>query len=145
MILGIDPGKSGGISVVSKYAAHAFPMPETEKDTYDLLRDLIEGYEIKKCYLEKVASRPGQSSVATFTFGKGYGFLRGCLVALGVSFEDISPQKWQKTLNCQTKGDKNVTKSKAQQLYPNIKITHKVADAILIGRYGYERESSIGI
>jgi hypothetical protein len=35
-----------------------------------------------------------------------------------------------------TKGDKNVTKRMAQQLYPDIKITHANADALLIHEYG---------
>ena len=41
-------------------------------------------------------------------------------------------------MKCLTKGDKNVTKSAAQRLYPDRKITHADADAILIARYCYE-------
>ena len=33
-------------------------------------------------------------------------------------------------------GDKNVTKRKAQELWPNIKITHAFADALLLGEFG---------
>ncbi len=40
-----------------------------------------------------------------------------------------------KTLDCMTGGDKNVTKRKAQELFPEIKVTHAIADALLIGEY----------
>ena len=35
-----------------------------------------------------------------------------------------------------SKGDKNVTKSRAQELFPELKITHAIADALLIAEYG---------
>jgi hypothetical protein len=50
-------------------------------------------------------------------------------------FEEVSPQKWQKAMGCMTKGDKNVSKAKAQQLFPQLKITHAIADALLIAEY----------
>jgi len=39
-------------------------------------------------------------------------------------------------LGCLSKGDKNVTKAKAQEQFPNIKVTHATADALLIALYG---------
>jgi hypothetical protein len=35
-----------------------------------------------------------------------------------------------------SKGDKNVTKRRAQQLFPQLKVTHAIADALLIAEYG---------
>jgi hypothetical protein len=57
------------------------------------------------------------------------------IVAAGIPFETVTPQKWQKTLGCLTKGDKNVSKRKAQELFPDIKITHAIADSLLIAHY----------
>jgi len=34
-----------------------------------------------------------------------------------------------------TGGDKNVSKRRAQELFPEIKITHAIADALLIAEY----------
>jgi hypothetical protein len=34
-----------------------------------------------------------------------------------------------------SKGDKNVTKAKAQQLFTQLKITHATADALLIAEF----------
>jgi hypothetical protein len=39
-------------------------------------------------------------------------------------------------MSCLTKGDKNVTKSRAQELFPEVKVTHAIADALLIAEYG---------
>ena len=44
--------------------------------------------------------------------------------------------RWQKYLGCLTKGDKNVSKAKAQELFPDLKITHAIADSLLIAEYG---------
>jgi hypothetical protein len=43
---------------------------------------------------------------------------------------------WQKALGCLTKGDKNITKRKAQEMFPGIKVTHATADSLLIAHYG---------
>jgi hypothetical protein len=34
-----------------------------------------------------------------------------------------------------TRGDKNVSKRRAQEIFPMIKVTHSVADALLIAEY----------
>ena len=87
-------------------------------------------------YLEKVHAMPKQGVSSTFKFGLNYGFLIGCLTALRIPFEFVTPNTWQKALSCQSKGDKNVTKAKAQQLFPHLKIIHTIADALLIAEYG---------
>jgi crossover junction endodeoxyribonuclease RuvC len=79
---------------------------------------------------------PKQGVTSAFTFGKGYGALLMALTAAGIPFETVTPQRWQKALGCLSKGDKNVTKRKAQQLWPHITWTHNTADAALIAEYG---------
>jgi hypothetical protein len=58
------------------------------------------------------------------------------LTAAGIPFERVRPQVWQKAMGCMTKGDKNVSKRKAQELFPSIKVNHYVADSLLIASYG---------
>ena len=62
------------------------------------------------------------------------------LTAAGISFERIRPQVWQKSLGCMTGGDKNITKRRAQELFPQLKITHATADALLIAYYGTKQK-----
>jgi crossover junction endodeoxyribonuclease RuvC len=138
IIIGIDPGIHGGIAIIfSDGKAEAHKMPDTERDIYDLLNDIADrnSYLID-VFLESVHSMPGQGVSSSFKFGRGYGFLRGCVTALRYPLHDVTPQKWQRALGCLTGGDKNVSKQKAQQLYPQLKITHATADALLIATYG---------
>ncbi len=139
-LIGIDPGVSGGIAWFAAGEAwvKASKMPETEKEISDLIASIaVAG---TKCIIEKVHSMPGQGVSSTFTFGKNYGFLRGCLISHGCSFDEITPQTWQKSLGCLSKGDKNITKAKASQIFPLQKVTHAIADALLIAEYLRRRE-----
>lgn len=133
-IIGIDPGQSGGVAFTDGREVLCFKMPETERDTYDLLRSFQ--CKLPTVFLEAVHAFPGQGVTSVWSFGRNYGFLRGAITALLYPLHDVTPQKWQKTLGCLTHGDKNITKSRAQQLFPHLKITHATADALLIMEYG---------
>lgn len=103
----------------------------TERDVLDLL----QSYGEARAVLEFVRTMPKQGIVSAFTFGRGYGGLRMALVAARIPFVEVVPRKWQGALGCLTKGDKNVSKRKAQELFPNIKVTHTIADALLLAEY----------
>ena len=149
MIMGIDPGWSGGVAVIDKEgnaSARGFTKA-TKRDIYEIIWDQascrFDTHSISMCYIEKVHSMPKQGVASSFKFGHNYGFLRGVITALNIPFTEVSPQKWQGALGCRTGGDKNVTKTKAQQLYPSIKITHAIADALLIATYGFNQQNGL--
>ena len=73
-----------------------------------------------------------------FSFGQGYGFLRGLLTAYRIPFQTVSPSTWQKALGCLTKGDKSVTRRKAQEMFPSVEVTNRNADALLLAWYAKE-------
>lgn len=132
--IGIDPGKSGGIAFVSEKETLVEPMPDTLMDLFELLNETYQE-ESRFCYLERVSSSPQMGVRSAFTFGFGFGSLQMALLASRIPFELITPATWQRELKCLTKGDKNITKRKAQQLFPDMKVTHKTADALLIAEY----------
>jgi len=139
VFIGIDPGKHGGVAWQFATAAgqslHHEKIPETEKDLFELFEH-VASFGSGVAMIEKVSSSPGMGVVSAFSFGRGYGFLRGCLVCQKLPFVEVLPAKWQKDLGCLTRGDKNVSKSRAQQLFPHVgKITHATADALLISEY----------
>jgi hypothetical protein len=139
--IGIDPGKSGGIAWIDETGkACVEKMPDTLKDLWELISNISGDYGIYKieckAYLEQISSSPQQGVVSAFTFGNGYGHLEMALTAAGIPFERVRPQAWQKAMGCMSKGQKNVTKAKAQELFPHLKITHATADACLIAEYG---------
>jgi hypothetical protein len=108
----------------------AIKRPATERDIYDWMSS--QWMWIEFAYIEEVASRPGQGAPGMFKFGMGYGALRMALVACRIPFEAIRPQVWMKRMGCMTHGDKNVSKRKAEGLWPGIKFTHATSDASLI-------------
>jgi len=147
IIIGIDPGKSGGIAWIDETGrACVEKMPDTLADLWELIDNIAIGctyYNRSACnkaYLEQVSSSPGMGVVSAFTFGNGFGHLEMALTAAGIPFERVRPQIWQKAMGCMTKGDKNVSKRKAQELFPNIKVTHATADALLIAKYGHTKD-----
>lgn len=135
--LGIDPGRSGGIAVLGPngLACMTCKLDGTDLDVWNWLDDNVDMLNAKAT-IEKVHSMPKQSSQSGFTFGQSFGFLIGMLTALRIPYQFVTPQKWQKGMQCLTKGDKNVSKAAAQRLWPNIKMTHAIADALLIAEYG---------
>ena len=88
---------------------------------------------------------PGNAANAMFTFGRGYGFLRGVMVANKIAFFDVPPQTWQNTLKLKTEKTRRMTKAqrktsyleKAKQWYPNASVKRDTADALLIAHYAY--------
>jgi hypothetical protein len=153
-IIGIDPGVTGGIAWITDGKPCVEKMPDTLQDLWELIRDIRGPLHWTpepecKAYIEQVHVAPSFAKSAdgkenthrmgarsAFTFGRGYGNLEMALVAAGIPFERVLPRKWQAALGCLTKGDKNVSKRRAQELYPQLKITHATADALLIATYG---------
>jgi len=141
LMLGCDPGLKGGIALVySDGSAEAWNMPATERDVLDLVRELATRWTglnaIPRATIETVHAMPKQGVTSTFTFGRGYGGLRMALLATEYALYEVTPQRWQGALGCRSGGDKNVTKAKAQQLFPGIKVTHAIADSLLIATWG---------
>lgn len=143
IILGIDPGASGGLAILRHGELPiAIPMPETERDIWLWIS---EWSPFTIAVIEKQQPLPSsmRGAVASMKLGRSYGFLRGCLVAGDIPFEEWSPGAWQLELRCRSGGDKKVTKAAAQQMFPRVqdgegnlkKITHKTADALLIAAF----------
>ena len=141
IVLGVDPGANGGIAWIDYNGkACVEKMPDTLQDLWDLVVSISleagTGGTGIRAYLESVSSSPQMGVVSAFSFGRGYGNLEMALTAAGIPFERVRPQVWQKALGCMTKGDKNVSKRRAQELFPDRKVTHATADALLIAYYG---------
>lgn len=138
-IIGIDPGKSGGICIIDREGKiiKVVKTPETAKDLFDFLK---QNSENSYCFLEKVQGRPKMAGM--FEFGRNFGYIEMALLATNIPTLTVIPQKWQKFYSIGNKGEgtssewKNKLKQKAQQLFPDIKITLDVSDAILIAEYG---------
>jgi crossover junction endodeoxyribonuclease RuvC len=144
-IIAIDPGVSGGVAVQWFGKTDCWPMPETQGDLLERLREIknvagLEGDELV-CVLEEVSGFAGkaQPGSAMFRFGEHFGFIKGVVQALGIRLVMVRPQVWQKGFGlgtasaCRTKSEwKNKLKAEAQRRFPQLNVTLKTADALLI-------------
>ena len=128
---------AGGLAILGEgVKPYAVKMPATERDIFETLQMLSKWNNTEVvAVIEKVHSMPAQGVVSSFTFGHGYGGLRMALIALAIPFREVTPQLWQKAIGCRTGGNKNVSKAKAQELFPALKITHAIADSLLIAEW----------
>lgn len=131
--IGIDPGASGGIAALTATGDIVLvsTMPDTERDLLDVLEPLTGS----RAVLEYVRSSPQMGVASAFTFGASYGRLRMALTAARIAYEEVTPPKWQGAMGCRTKGDKNVSKARAQELFPSVRWTHATADAVLLAEF----------
>lgn len=132
--VGVDPGRSGAISFVPDLPA-ARPWCLSLSGS---LQELSEGVRQAQTLgplsaaLEAVHSSPQMGVKSAFTFGQSYGHCEALLAILEIPFVRVSPQKWQRDMDCLTGGDKNVTKSLAAGLFPSLKVTHRNADSLIL-------------
>ena len=143
--LGIDPGANGAAALLygdTPLAVIRYREPSAEvlaelKDVLGHAAELMHGFEYReRATIEKVHSMPRQGVASTFKFGANYGRWLGWLQALGIPYQEVTPQRWQGALACATKGNKNVTKERAWQMWPELRPTHATADALLIAYFG---------
>jgi len=137
--IGIDPGKSGAVVALKDGKVKVCRLDQTERDIaefFDWLDAQISfGGGAALVMLERASAMPGQGVSSTFKFGTGYGFLRGCIAMTTIPMEEVAPAKWQRVMGCLTKGDKRISRARAQQLFPVLKVVHANADALLIAEY----------
>ncbi len=132
--LGIDPGANGAIASATDMGIVVHPFSKlTEQEIWDLFR----GHGTNACMamIERVGAMPRQGVSSTFKFGRHYGFLRACLVAANIPHSEVAPATWQRAMGCLSGGDKRFTRQRAQQLWPEARMTHATADAALIAEY----------
>ena len=86
-----------------------------------------------------VWARPNNASRAAFNYGVNYGQWLGIVSCYTIDVELILPANWMKFYGMEKgmeyQDRKKWLKAKAQELYPDLKVTLVNADAILIAHY----------
>ena len=156
--VGIDPGASGAICVLNGYSddpVELFKLSDaTQVDILTFLEDNV-GFPASTnksfAILERVSAggsrtggKVGMGAQSAFKFGASFGELRMALVACRIPFELETPGLWQRQMKCLSKGDKNVTKARAQELFPDVAVFHWNADALLLAEYARRRVVELG-
>ena len=147
-ILGIDPGKTGGLAILDAHgkvvALHPMPMQAKEFDVetlFQIIQGLPEGSMV---VMEAVHSFPSQGVRSVWSFAYGVGLIHGLVRASQVPLELVSPVTWQKATCGATRGDKSVTAAWAARMFPGAPIVPKgcrkphegIVDALGIAWFG---------
>ena len=138
--VGIDAGRKGAIAWIWN-GEYCNSVPMSKDNLIDVIEALMATGEPVRVCLEKVHAMPKQGSVSMFTFGEGYGYIKGVLDTLHVPYQEIHPQKWKKEFSLSK--DKAESIEVCKQLFPTANLrpvgTRKdqdgIAEAILMAEY----------
>ncbi len=151
--VGFDVGAKAGIATLTDTAATVIPTPPTERGLWEVVSGLTNRAEQRDvCVVIEqvggyVAGNKGQAGMgpSMFAFGMSYGRLRMALLAAGLPFAVVTPQTWQRGLKISRRKDEDKYKFKvrladtARRLFPDIKFSNDLADALLIADYARTR------
>ena len=147
--IGIDPGKSGGIAVITDETVTLYNCPRTVHEMALLIGMCLNNVSAyrTKVFLEKVWAFPTDGRAGSFTFGENYGQWQGILASHELEPVLVTPKQWQSHFEIKKGLKKDVRKKILKQMAiekcPSTKkITLKTADALLIAIYGVEAHLS---
>ncbi len=159
MIVGIDPGATGGVAAIDKSgrfvggirmpvvkvtpkrkvvrtAAFAAMIATARHHRQDEIIDLI--------VIEQVNSMPGQGVASSFTFGQMAGAVEAWAVGTGRPVEWVTPAVWKKAMNLGKSKQESLDKARVSfgddPLW-GVKANDGIAEAALIALY-WQRQRS---
>ena len=149
--IGIDPGLSGAIAVLTDDTLQIHDMPVMTVDrngkakrqvSANELAELLNLYAGKDChvYVERVSAMAGQGVTSVFSFGRSFGMIEGILAALKMPVTFVAPATWTRAIG--RSPGKDASRARAMELFPNYEYFFKRvkddgrADAALIAHWG---------
>lgn len=162
MVIGVDPGKSGGVAVIENGVAQLFNMPtrrvgsgKKARTCYDeeaiflLFNKLLYERFVVSIFIEDIPLHTGVNRSAAFMmplFGN-FKLIQGFVRGLGFAPQCITPQRWQELVGVQRDPElkqrrngqtiwKNQLKDRAMTLFPAASVTLSTCDALLIAHAG---------
>ena len=152
IIIGIDPGINGAISIIeNKKIIEVYDTPtmiDGKKNkrqingaqVTNIFKERLNGEKEVVVVVEHVNAMPGQGVTSMLNFGQSFGVIKGICAALNLPIYFVRPSKWKKHFNL-IKTNKDASRTKVIEVYPEIssKLHRKKdsnrADAILIALY----------
>jgi crossover junction endodeoxyribonuclease RuvC len=152
IIIGIDPGLSGGIAVLdNNKVLELFDMPvmaDGKKNKKQLnsallaklIKENTSNTSESAVIVEQVNAMPGQGVTSMFNFGQTFGAIKGICATLELPIFFVRPSKWKKHFEL-INSSKDASRTKAIEMYPHLaeKLSKKKdvnkSDAILIARF----------
>ena len=152
IIIGVDPGITGAISILeNKKVIEIYDTPtmidgkKNKKQVNgaqitNIIKEWLNKDKEVIVVVEHVNAMPGQGVTSMFNFGQSFGVIKGICSALSLPIYFVRPMKWKKHFNL-IKTNKDASRTKVIEVYPEIsnKLSRKKdankADAILIASF----------
>ena len=142
IILGVDPGVTGGLAFLytSSRQLYAYDIPSAAGEVdAEAIVAFLQQHRPDEAFVERAQSMPKQGVSSTFKYGVAYGTIRAVLACGMIPCELVSPAKWKKQLGLSS--DKEKSRALALRLFPgrgyfNRKKDHGRAEAALLAHYG---------
>ena len=154
IIIGIDPGVSGAISIMeNKKVIEIHDMPTmidgkknkkqvNGSQVTNIIKEKLNQNNEIIVVVEHVNAMPGQGVTSMFNFGQSFGVLKGICSAMQLSMYFVRPAKWKKYFGL-IKTEKDASRTKVIEIFPYIstqlskKKDSNKADAVLIASFFY--------
>ena len=131
IIIGVDPGVSGAICILTNgKITEIYDMPtmidgkKNKKqvngaEITNIINKELENEKDAKVVIEHVSAMPGQGVTSMFNFGQSFGVLKGICAALKLPVHFIRPVKWKKHFNL-INTEKDASRTKVIEAFPYI-------------------------
>jgi crossover junction endodeoxyribonuclease RuvC len=158
IFIGIDPGVSGAVAIILPGECLVFDTPVGKAQVGQEylpaeMAAILRPYTGAVAVLEQVAApramRGNQAGNITASgglkIGFGAGLWVGVLATLKIAYERPTPQQWRKVLGLPNGADKDISRQRAQALFPSMvpqlsrKKDHGRAEALLLAEYARRR------
>lgn len=156
MILGIDPGQSGGMAIIHPDRLEIVDgtrVPTTKAKCKVVLntaaaRDFLAPYNCGVAIIEQVGTMPGQGIVSAFSFGRITGALEAVAGMEALDTHWVTPAVWKRHYGLSR--DKQASIDTARKLFGSsyrwqYKADEGIAEAALIGLYYRQRHMHLGM
>ena len=155
IIIGIDPGISGAISIVeNKKILEVYDTPTmidgkknkkqiNSAQVTNIIKESLNRDKEVIVVVEHVNAMPGQGVTSMFNFGQSFGILKGICSAMQLPMFFVRPAKWKKYFNL-LNSEKDASRTRAIEIFPYFssqlskKKDSNKADAILIASFYHE-------
>jgi len=152
IFFGTDPGVNGGMACLHTTNTRNLLSVKTlkfstttELGIWQWIDCMPKGHGVQTVhsYVEQQAVRPTDRRTNVAKLHHQWGVIRAFFIATEeIQLHAVRPQEWQREFKLivpktwtHTK-KKNLHKQRAEELFPGIKITHAIADALLIAEWG---------
>ena len=149
--IGVDPGKSGGLAVITPGGSVKVTVMPIAGDEVSIaaLADWVRKYCmndmcVTHACIEKVHAMPKQGVTSMFKFGFVTGVVHGVLGTYRIPIHLVTPHAWKSKVLKGTKKDKAAAAAYCSRVYPDVNLLatersrkpHSgMADALCIARY----------